>query len=68
MNLIADAARKYDKAALAPSDASWLEKGYTMVMCGNDGMILAKGLRNGLIEGYKVMDAWKEKNKAGGQA
>ena len=54
--------------SLNPMCAPWLDKGYTMVMCGNDGMGFAKLLRDNLVEGHKQLDAWKEKQKTGANA
>ena len=43
----------------------YLDMGFTMNLCSNDGLVLTKGLRTNLNDGYEKLKEWKEKNSKG---
>ena len=54
--------------AFTPDTVSmYLDMGFTMNMCANDGLALVKGLRTNLSDGYEKMKEWKEKYSKGKQ-
>ncbi|WVF66761.1 hypothetical protein IAT40_001503 [Kwoniella sp. CBS 6097] len=64
------AAKKHKLALLVPGMSAaqmgpQLAMGATMVCAANDGAILARGLRNELVEGRKIVETWQTERQNG---